>query len=94
MSKEEGSSPNVRVFMTKKEALWYELEHGFSQHGSSSEGNSWADLPSARALSQAGAGPSGQGTDEVDSDDIEAVNSKETPDIAVTEMLEAKSDAR
>ena len=59
MSKREGSSPNVRVFMTENEALWYEFEHGFSQQGSSSEGNPWADLSSARALSQARAGPSG-----------------------------------
>ena len=36
MSEEEGSSPNVRVFMTEKETLWYEFEHGFSQQGSSS----------------------------------------------------------
>ena len=59
MSEEEGSSPNVRVFMTENEALWYEFEHGFSQQGSSSEGNPWVDVPSARALSQAEAGPSG-----------------------------------
>ena len=39
MSEGEGSSLNVRVFMTEKEALWYEFEHGFSQQGSSSEGN-------------------------------------------------------
>ena len=24
------SSPEVRVFMTEEEALWYEFEHGFS----------------------------------------------------------------
>ena len=26
----EGSSSNVRVFMTENEALWYEFEYGFS----------------------------------------------------------------
>ena len=54
----EGSSSEVRVFMTEHEALWYEFEHGFSQQGSSSEGNSFADVLSGRALSQTGAGPS------------------------------------
>ena len=48
---------------------------------------------SAKALSQARAGPSGQDIDEVDSDDIEAIDSEETPDIAETEMLEAESYA-
>ena len=33
------SSPEVRVFMTEEEVLWHEFEHGFSQQGSSSEGN-------------------------------------------------------
>ena len=74
----EGLSPEVRVFMTEKEVLWYEFEHGFSQQGSSLEGNLWADVPSARALSQAGAEPSGQETDEVDSDNVEVVDSKES----------------
>ena len=92
MSDEEPSSLNVRVFMMKKEALWYEFEHGFSQEGSSSKGNPWADMLSARALSQAGAGPSGRDTDEVDSDDIEAIYSEETPNIAETEMLEVEFD--
>ena len=49
-------------------------------------------LSSARALSQARVGPSGRGIDEVNFDDIEAVDSEETPDIAETEMLEAESD--
>ena len=52
-------SPEVRVFMIEEEALWYEFRHVDSQQGSSSEGNLWADMPSARALSQARAGPSG-----------------------------------
>ena len=94
MSDDESLSPGVRVFMMEKKALWHEFEHGFSQQGSSSEGNPWADVPSARALSQAGAGPSGRGIDEVNFDDIEAVDSEETPDIAETEMLEAESDVR
>ena len=90
---EKGSSLNVRVFVTEKEALWYEFEHGFSQQGSSSEGNPRVDSPSARALSQDGARPSGRDTDEVNSDDVEAVDFEETPDIAETEVLEAESDA-
>ena len=32
-------SPEVRVFMMEKEALWYEFGHGASQQGSSSERN-------------------------------------------------------
>ena len=71
------SSPEVRVFMTEEEALWYEFEHGFSQQGSSSEGNPHAEIPSARVLSETGAGPSGQVTEEVDSDGDE-VDSEET----------------
>ena len=55
----EGSSSEVRVIMTEQEALWYEFEHSFSQQGSSSEGNLFVDVPSGRALSQTGAGPSG-----------------------------------
>ena len=43
----EGSSPEVRVFMIEQEVLWYEFEHGFSQQGSSSEGNPFANVPSA-----------------------------------------------
>ena len=31
MVDEESLSLNVRVFMTEKEAMWYEFEHGFSQ---------------------------------------------------------------
>ena len=79
MSEGESSSPEVRVFMTEEEALWHELEHGVSQQGSNSEGNPLANIPSARVLSHAGAGPSGGPTEEVDSDDDEAeVDSEET----------------
>ena len=59
MSNSKSLSPEVRVFMTEEEVLWHELEHGVSQQGSSSEGNPWADVPSARALSQSKAEPSG-----------------------------------
>ena len=52
MSNSKSSSPEVRVFMTEEEVLWHELEHGVSQQGSSSEGNPFADIPSARAMSQ------------------------------------------
>ena len=31
MSSSESLSPSVRVYMTEKEALWHEFEHGFSQ---------------------------------------------------------------
>ena len=51
MSDDESLSLGVRVFMTEKEALWYEFEHGFSQYGSSSEGKPWEDVLSAKALS-------------------------------------------
>ena len=60
MSEGESSSPEVRVFMTEEEVLWHEFEHGVSQEGSSPGGNDWANVPSARALSHAGAGPSGR----------------------------------
>ena len=72
----EGSSPEVRVFMTEHEALWYEFEHGFSQQWSNSEGNLFADVPSARALSEIGARPSDRVTDEVNSDDADEVDSE------------------
>ena len=51
ISDDESLSLGVRVFMTEKEALWYEFEHGFSQYGSSSEGKPWEDVLSAKALS-------------------------------------------
>ena len=50
-------------------------------------------MPSARALSQTRAKPSGRETDEFNSDDIEVVYLEEVPDVATTEVLEAKSDA-
>ena len=51
MYDDDSLSLGVRVFMTEKEALWHEFEHGFSQHGSSSEGNPFVDVLCARALS-------------------------------------------
>ena len=36
MSDSESFSTGVKVYMTEKEALWHEFEHGFSQQGSSS----------------------------------------------------------
>ena len=66
------SSPEVRVFMTEEEVLWHEFEHGVSQQESSPGGNAWASVPSARALSNAGAGPSGREA-EVDSEETEEV---------------------
>ena len=50
-------------------------------------------MPSTRALSQTGAGPSGRDTEEVDSKDVDVVYSEEAPDVAMTEVLEIKSDA-
>ena len=93
MADEEPLSSSVRVFMIEKEALWYEFQHVNSQQGSNSEGNLWADVLSARALSQDGAGPSGRHQDEVDSDNIEVVYSEEAPDNTETEVLEVESDA-
>ena len=93
MSDSESLSSGVRIFMSEKEAFWYEFEHIFSQQGSSLEGNPWVDVPSARALSQIGAGPSGQDTDEVEFDDVEVVYSEEAPNIAMTEVLKTESDA-
>ena len=63
--------------MTDKEALWYKFKHGFSQQGSSFEGNFWADMPSAIALSQTGVGPSGHVTEAIDSKETEDVYFKE-----------------
>ena len=70
------SSPEVRVFMTEEEVLWHEFEHGVSQQESSPGGNAWTSVPSARALSHAGAGPSGREA-EVDSEETEEVDSEE-----------------
>jgi len=36
MLDDDSFSPSMRVFMSEKEALWYEFEHGFSQQGNSS----------------------------------------------------------
>ena len=56
--------------MTEEGAFWYEFGHVDSQQGSSFKGNLRANVPSARALSQEGAGPSGRPQDDVDSDAI------------------------
>lgn len=89
MSDSDSLSAGVRVFMTEEEALWYEFEHGVSQQGSSSEGNPCAGIPSARILSEAGAGPSGRMTEDVDSDGDE-VDSEETQILATA--TDAESD--
>ncbi|KAL5580186.1 hypothetical protein UlMin_012628 [Ulmus minor] len=79
--------------MTEEEVLWHELEHGVSQQGSSSKGNPFADIPSARVMSQTGAGPSGRVTEEVDSEDDEAeVDSEETEVLATTMTIDAESN--
>ena len=67
MANEVSSSPEVRIFVTEKEALWYKFKHSFSQQGSSSEGNFWVDVPSAKALPQTSTRPSGCVTETVDS---------------------------
>ncbi len=85
------SSPEVRVFMTEEEVLWHEFEHGFSQQGSSSEGRPHVNIPSARILSETGAGPSGRVTEEVDSNEDE-VDSEETQTLATAVATEAESD--
>ena len=89
MSDSDSLSPGVRIFMSEKEALWHEFEHGFSQQGSSSEGNPFADVPCGRILSQTRAGSSVRVTEEVDSDDADKVDSEETHVIAMTEAIEA-----
>ena len=73
MSEGELLSLEVRVFMTEQEVLWHEFEHGVSQQESSLEGNVWADVTSARALSHTGAGPSGREAEVVDSEETEEV---------------------
>ncbi|KAL5563464.1 hypothetical protein UlMin_033211 [Ulmus minor] len=79
--------------MTEEEVLWHELEHGVSQQGSSSEGNPFAEIPSARVVSQIGAGPSGRVTEDVDSDgDGAEVDSEETEILATAKALDAESD--
>ena len=92
MSDDDSLSPSVRVFMTEKEDFWHEFEHGFSQQGSSSEGNPFADVPCARALSQSGAEPSGRLTEEVDFDDAEEVDSEETQVLATVVATDTESD--
>ncbi|KAL5567410.1 hypothetical protein UlMin_030574 [Ulmus minor] len=78
--------------MTEKEALWHEFEHGVSQQGSSLEGNPLGDIPSARVVSQTGAGPSGRVTEEIDSDDVAEVDSEETHVLATAMATDAESD--
>ena len=73
MEDDESLSSNVRVFMIEKEALWYEFEHLDSQQGSSSEGNFWTYVPTAKALSQTGVRLSGGVTEVVDSEETEVV---------------------
>ena len=46
--------------MTEEEALFAEWERADSQQGSSFEGALFSSVPSARALSQIGAKPSGR----------------------------------
>ena len=79
--------------MTEEETLWHEFEHGFSQQGSSSEGNPFADISSARKLSHSGAEPSGRLTEEVNSEDDDAeVDSEETHVLATVTTTDAESD--
>ena len=53
----------------------------------------WVAVPSARALSQVGAGRSGRNTKEVDSDDLEVIYLEGTPSNTETEVLGVESDA-
>ena len=64
--------------MIEEEALFYECECGDSQQGSSSKGAPFSAVPSAKALSQIGAGPSGCQVEEgeVNSEDTEVVYSE------------------
>ena len=92
MSSSESLFPSVRVYMTEKEALWHEFEHGFSPQGSISEGNPFVDIPSARVFSQYGAGPSGRVTEEVDSDVDDEVDSEETQVLVTAAATDAEPD--
>ena len=92
MVDQDPQSPEVRVFMTEKEALFYEWDCGVSQQGSSFEGNLWANVPTAKAFSQDGVRPSGYLMDEADPDDVEVVYSKEVLANSKTEVLEVKSN--
>ena len=93
MSDNESLSTGVKVYMTKKKALWQEFEHGFSQQGSSSEGNPFMDVPSARVLSHSRARPSGRLMEEVDSDDDDAeVDSEETQVLTTTVATDTEPD--
>ena len=65
--------------MTDENALFYEMECGDCQQGSSSEGALFSVVPSARALSQIGVGPSGRHIEEVDSEETEVVYFEEAP---------------
>ena len=92
MSGSESSSTGVKILMTEQEALWHEFEYGFSQQGSNSEGNLYADILSARVLSHSGARPSGRVTEEVDSDFDDDVDSEETQVLATAVATDAESD--
>ena len=74
--------------MTEEEALFYEWECADSQQGSSSEGNLWTAVPSARVLSQIGVGPNGRVIEEVDSEVTEIVHSKKAPGYVEFEALQ------
>ena len=50
-------SPDVEVYMTEEETLFAEWEHGNSKQRNSSEGALFSSVPSVRALSHIGAGP-------------------------------------
>ena len=58
MAGREPKSSEVIVFMTEEETIWAKIECADSQQGSSSEGAFFSEVPSTRALSQVGAGPS------------------------------------
>ena len=79
---QEPLSPGVKVFMTKEEALWHEMECGDSQQGNSSKGALFTAVQSAREFTQIGASLSGRQVreEEFDSKEIEVVYSKKDLD--------------
>ena len=81
--------------MIEEKALYAEWERADSQQGNSSEGALFSSVPSTRALSHLGAGPSGRqiGKEEVDSKEIEVVYPEE-PRIVEPERTQGEIGAK
>ena len=87
---QESCSLGVEVFMTEEEALWAEWEHGVdSDQWSSSEGVFPLTVPSVRAMSSIEIGSSGHylADDEVETEDLELVESQRDRQVEVGEVI-------